>query len=298
MARTPEHAFHFARISVIACCIVTSRSDAGAMVTNTLAVLTSPPWKPPIDTYRIGNSGRSSIIASQIRTRSSVKSIEEPTGVLIVASTRPMSCDGVISERSFGAIQNDAANTATPAPRTSQRCRSVGTSARLYAAAMPSNDASTAWPNHDVRLPTARNCAERDGVSVSASSSESSTATVIVTPNWKKKAPMIPFMNATGRKMATIAAVAAIAANAIRARRRPIRGCAIPPPPRGGRCSEHHDRVVDHDADRERQPEQRERVQREAEEVHHGERRRATSDREQHVDRGLIDRGTPSRRAP
>ena len=39
------------------------------------------------------------------------------------------------------------------------------------------------------RCPTERNCEHRDGVSVSASSSESSTATLIVTPNWKKNLP-------------------------------------------------------------------------------------------------------------
>ena len=53
------------------------------------------------------------------------------------------------------------------------------------------------------------------GVSVSASRSEISTATEIVTPNWKKNLPMIPFMKATGRKMATMAAVVAAAAKVI-----------------------------------------------------------------------------------
>ena len=55
----------------------------------------------------------------------------------------------------------------------------------------------------------------RIGASVSASSSEISTATEIVTPNWKKNLPMMPFMKATGRKIATIAAVAAAAAKVI-----------------------------------------------------------------------------------
>ena len=48
-----------------------------------------------------------------------------------------------------------------------------------------------------------------------ASSSEKATATETVTPNWKKNLPMIPFMNATGRKMAMMAAVAATAAKVI-----------------------------------------------------------------------------------
>jgi hypothetical protein len=53
------------------------------------------------------------------------------------------------------------------------------------------------------------------GASVSASRSEMRTATEMVTPNWKKNFPMIPFMKATGRKMATIARVAAAAATVI-----------------------------------------------------------------------------------
>jgi hypothetical protein len=40
-------------------------------------------------------------------------------------------------------------------------------------------------------------------------------ATLTVTPNWKKNLPMVPVMNATGRKMAMIDSVAAIAAKEI-----------------------------------------------------------------------------------
>ena len=53
------------------------------------------------------------------------------------------------------------------------------------------------------------------GARVSASRSEISTATEIVTPNWKKNLPMMPFMKATGRKMATMARLVAAAANVI-----------------------------------------------------------------------------------
>ena len=63
-----------------------------------------------------------------------------------------------------------------------------------------------------VRAPAATNCEERIGVSVSASSSDSSTAAVMVIPNWKKNRPITPLMNATGRKIATTASVAASAA--------------------------------------------------------------------------------------
>jgi hypothetical protein len=53
------------------------------------------------------------------------------------------------------------------------------------------------------------------GARVSASRREINTATVMVTPNWKKNFPMMPFMKATGRKMAMIARVAAAAAKVI-----------------------------------------------------------------------------------
>ena len=59
------------------------------------------------------------------------------------------------------------------------------------------------------------NWEQRIGVTVIASTSESSTAAEIVMPNWKKKRPMIPLMNATGRKIATTATVAASAAKVI-----------------------------------------------------------------------------------
>ena len=56
-----------------------------------------------------------------------------------------------------------------------------------------------------------------------------STATEMVTPNLKKNFPMMPFMNATGRKMATMASVAAAAAKVIS--RAPIEAARIFPMP-------------------------------------------------------------------
>ncbi len=53
------------------------------------------------------------------------------------------------------------------------------------------------------------------GVIVSEITSDSSTATVQLMPNWKKNRPMAPCMNATGTKMATIDSVAAMAAKLI-----------------------------------------------------------------------------------
>ena len=67
------------------------------------------------------------------------------------------------------------------------------------------------------------------GARVSASSSEMRTATEIVTPNWKKNLPMMPFMKATGRKMATMARVAAAAAKVIS--RAPTEAALILPSP-------------------------------------------------------------------
>ena len=90
------------------------------------------------------------------------------------------------------------------------------------------------------------------GASVSASSSEISTATEIVTPNWKKNLPMMPFMKATGRKMATIASGGGGGregdlAGAHRGRLHlALAVLAVPVD-----VLQHHDRVVDHDADRE-----------------------------------------------
>ncbi len=63
--------------------------------------------------------------------------------------------------------------------------------------------------------PTSRNCAQRIGASVSASSSEMMTATDMVTPNWKKNLPMMPGISTTGRKIARMASDAAIAADVI-----------------------------------------------------------------------------------
>ncbi len=79
------------------------------------------------------------------------------------------------------------------------------------------------------RCSISRNCEQRIGASVSASSSESSTATEIVTPNWKKNFPMIPFMKATGRKIATMASVVAAAAKVIS--RAPAEAALIFPSP-------------------------------------------------------------------
>ena len=57
--------------------------------------------------------------------------------------------------------------------------------------------------------------AESIGSSVNATKSEMRTATVMVSPNWRKNWPVIPCMNATGTNTATSVNVVAITASAI-----------------------------------------------------------------------------------
>lgn len=66
------------------------------------------------------------------------------------------------------------------------------------------------WP-----WPTRSIWAHRAGASVIASMYEIATATDSVTPNCRKYLPMMPVMNATGKKIAITASVAASAANVI-----------------------------------------------------------------------------------
>ncbi len=56
---------------------------------------------------------------------------------------------------------------------------------------------------------------ESIGVSVNDTSIDRATATLTVTPNWKKKRPMMPFMNATGTNTARIDDVVASTARKI-----------------------------------------------------------------------------------
>ncbi len=117
------------------------------------------------------------------------------------------------------------------------------------------------------------NCEQRIGVTVRASTSERSTAAEIVMPNWKKNRPMMPLMNATGRKIATTATVAASAAKVI-SPRAVARGeyLALAHLAMAHDVFEHHDCVVDHDANGEREAEQGEEIEGEAHEIEHGKR--------------------------
>ena len=99
------------------------------------------------------------------------------------------------------------------------------------------------------------------------------TATEMVMPNWRKNWPTMPFTNATGTNTATIVSVVASTLSAISL------------VPSSAACARrlaalevledvfaHDDRVVDEEADGQRQAEQRHHVQRVAEHVHDEER--------------------------
>ena len=105
------------------------------------------------------------------------------------------------------------------------------------------------------------------GLSVSEFNVERIVETAIVKANCRKNRPVIPVMNTQG--MNTDASTSPMAMTGDgdlfhrlvrgRARRHPLLDVML------GRF-DHHDRVVDHDADRQHQPEQRERVQAESHE--------------------------------
>ena len=98
---------------------------------------------------------------------------------------------------------------------------------------------------------------------VRASTRDKRTVAVMVTPNWKKNFPMIPFIKATGKKIATMAKVAAKAAKEIS--RAPTMAASI----RGRPSSwwpenilQNHDGVIDHDPDRKTQTQKSESIER------------------------------------
>ena len=113
------------------------------------------------------------------------------------------------------------------------------------------------------------------GVSVSATKPEITTEPATAMPNSLKSRPVLPWRKASGVKTATSEMVVAMTAKAIS--RVPFDGGGLGLlvqlflMPEG--VLQHDDRVVHHDADGQRQREQRQIVDREAEKVHHGERR-------------------------
>ena len=118
------------------------------------------------------------------------------------------------------------------------------------------------------------------GLRVSELIAEITVETAIVTANWRKNWPVIPLMNAHGTNTAQSTSATAItgpvtSSIALRVR---LRG--------GSPCSEpaldvldDHDRVVDHDPDRQHQAEQRDVVQAESQRGHDGE---GADDRDRH----------------
>ena len=115
---------------------------------------------------------------------------------------------------------------------------------------------------------------ESIGSSVKLTNSETSTATATVTPNGKKNLPTMPFMNATGTNTAQIANVVAITARPISSvPSRAARRWSLPMRDVAHDVLAHDDRVVDQQADAQRQRHHRHEVQREAERVDGDERR-------------------------
>ena len=116
--------------------------------------------------------------------------------------------------------------------------------------------------------------AESIGSSENDTNSDTSTAHAIVSANGANHCPAMPPMNAIGTNTATIENVVAATARPISsvpfARRGEVVLAHLDVP---DDVLAHDDGVVDQDADRERQAEQRHRVQREAERQHGDERR-------------------------
>ena len=110
------------------------------------------------------------------------------------------------------------------------------------------------------------------GARVRASRRDSITATEMVTPNWKKNFPMMPFMKITGTKMARMAMVAAMAAKVI-SRAPTSAACTLATPvlPVAHDVFQHHDGVVHHDADGQREAQEGEGVQREPQKMNENE---------------------------
>ncbi len=107
------------------------------------------------------------------------------------------------------------------------------------------------------------------GVSVSATKSEIITEPATVRPKSRRNEPTRPCTKSTGTNTAATEKVAAVAAKAIS--RVPfdaaVEAASSPELAVPLDVLEHDDRVVDHDADRERHAEQRHRVEREARHV-------------------------------
>ena len=107
------------------------------------------------------------------------------------------------------------------------------------------------------------------GLRVSELIVEKTVETAMVTANWRKNWPVIPLMNAHGTNTAQSTSATAItgpvtSSMALRVASRGAQPLLEP----ALHVLDHHDRVVDHDPDRQHQAEQRDVVQAEAERGH------------------------------
>ena len=146
-----------------------------------------------------------------------------------------------------------------------------------------------------LRLRAARSCglsssAHSAGLRVSETKQEITVEAAIVTANWRKNWPEMPVMKAEGTNTAHSASAIAISAPPTSSMVRCAASRGVMPGAQVALDVLHHDdRVVDDDADRQHQAEQRQIVEREAERREHGEgadqRHRDRDDRD--------DRGAP-----
>ncbi len=302
-ARRPGIAFSSLRSSAANSCCDSSRCSGGTRVTKTIAAVHRRRRRRRRSRRRARPRASSRGSPRPASTSRSVSPMSEPTAVCI----RSMSAALVLRRartRSAATSSSRARRRGAPprrrAPATGA-CSAFASTSRVVArerveAAVDRSGRRRPRSSREVL----RICAQRAGASVIASRYESSTATQSVTPNWRKNCPMTPFMKTTGMKIATTASVAASAAKVIspvpsRAARDPVLPLLGVPED----VLQHHDRVVDDDADGEREPEQGEGVEREAEEVDDRDRAEERHrDREHHVERARrASRGTSSRRA-
>ena len=135
---------------------------------------------------------------------------------------KPWSACGTNSVPISGTSAKLPPNRPTAIASTVFRRVSAHSSVAPYTRCIHSMNASTRSmkrPSHGTRRKRepGGSCQTDDsiGSSVKLTNSDTITATATVTPNWKKKRPMMPLMNAIGTNTATIANVVAITASPI-----------------------------------------------------------------------------------
>ncbi len=178
--------------------------------------LTSP-WLPaPMveKVSRIPGTARSS--PDTWSKRAVVVLMSVPVGSSIETSRAPWSVSGKNSIRIKGLSAKAPTRVSAATSRVTPRCARAQARSLRYRASTRPKKPSTARENREwCSVCPASMRADRDGVSVKATNSDTATAKATVMPNWKKKRPTRPFMVATGTNTATIDAVVARTASPI-----------------------------------------------------------------------------------